>query len=224
MRSAIHQGLLALRQTRLRRPVVAGLVKMHNFSYHMISFFASHAGTHPKHAILNYHQFFLDHIAPTDSVLDVGCGKGEVAYSVSQKARRVVGIDISAKSIAAAREQRVAPNLTFFQGDATSYSFSEPFDVIILSNVLEHIKDRVAFLRKLRAVAPKILIRVPMITRDWLAVYKKNEGFEYRLDATHYIEYDVPTFMNEVAESGLTMRHHHINFGELYAVTERPAS
>lgn len=218
MRRLLHHGLLALRQTRLRRPIIAGLVRLNNFSYHMISFFSSYTGLHPKHAILNYHQFFLDNILPTDRVLDVGCGKGEVARSVAKKAQRVVGIDIVPKSIAVAAASGTPANLSFLVGDATSDTFGETFDVVIISNVLEHIKDRVSFLKKLRAVAPTILIRVPMLTRDWLAVYKKQEGFEYRLDDTHYIEYDVPTFMAEMAAAELTVSHYHVNFGELYAV------
>lgn len=221
MRTLVHCGLLAIRQTKLRRPIIAGLVRLHNFSYHMISFFASHTGRHPKHAILNYHQFFLDNIQATDRVLDVGCGKGEVARSVAGKAQRAVGIDIVPKSIALAQQPGALANLSFVVGDATSHAFSEAFDVIILSNVLEHIKDRVTFLKKLRAVAPTILIRAPMLTRDWMAVYKKQEGFEYRLDDTHYIEYDMPTFMAEMQAAELTVSHYHINFGELYVVARR---
>lgn len=221
MRSVVHHGLLILRKTKLRQPIIAGLVRMHNFSYHMISFFASHTGRHPKHAILNYHQFFLDNIRATDVVLDVGCGKGEVARSVAGRAQRVVGIDIVSTSIALAQRPGTPANLSFMVGDATSYTFNESFDVIILSNILEHIQDRIPFLKKLRAVAPTILIRVPLLTRDWLAVYKKQEGFEYRLDDTHDMEYDVPTFLAEMKAADLTVPHYHINFGELYAVARR---
>ena len=66
---------------------------------------------------------------------------------------------------------------------------NQKFDVIILSNVLEHIENRIEFLQKIKNLAPKILIRVPMINRDWITLYKKELGVEWRLDKTHYIEY-----------------------------------
>src|SRR3989338_4067863 len=100
MRSLIHQGLKALRRSALRRPILVLLVRTHNTAYNLISFFASQTGTHPKHRLMNYHAFFVENIAATDTVLDVGCGKGEVARSVAAKAKKVVGIDFSKTSIA----------------------------------------------------------------------------------------------------------------------------
>ena len=48
---------------------------------------------------------------------------------------------------------------------------------VTLSNVLEHIEKRTSFLKKLIDAFEdkdiKFLIRVPLITRDWLPVYKK---------------------------------------------------
>ena len=190
----------------------------------MISFFSSYKGIHPKHAIMKYHDFFVQNVRPTDRILDVGCGKGEVAYSVAQKAALVVGVDISKKSIERAQKKYQQPNLKFIVGDALSDSFTEKYDAIILSNVLEHIEHRVDFLKKLSAIAPTILIRVPMITRDWISVYKKQEGFEYRLDDTHFIEFDRNTFKNEVQQAGLKIDSLDVNFGELYAVVRSPSA
>ena len=220
-RQLVLEILRLTRASRLRRPILRLLVWLHNTSYHLISFYASPSGIHPKHDIQKYHEFFLEYVSPADRVLDVGCGQGEVASDVAAKAAQVVGVDIEPASIARAQENYHRPNLAFLVADATTYNFSQTFDVVILSNVLEHIKDRVEFLQKLQRLSPRILIRVPMITRDWISVYKKNEGFEYRLDDTHYIEYDEPTFRREMAAAGLTILHLHVNFGELYAVVQR---
>jgi len=67
-----------------------------------------------------------------------------------------------------------------------------------LSNILEHIENRVKFLNKIKNLAPKILIRVPMINRDWITLYKKELGVEWRLDKTHYIEYTLESFEKEL--------------------------
>lgn len=224
-RQLAHKALLKLRQTNARRPILKTLVRLHNSSYHWISFFASHQGVHPKHAILNYHQFFVDNVSPTDQVLDLGSGNGDVTYDVSKKARRAVGIDIHVPSVQKAQQTYRNDNLEYRIGDITQLALNENFDVIVLSNVLEHIKDRVVFLKNIKTIAPKILIRVPMITRDWISVYKKNEGFEYRLDHTHYIEFTEETFREEIARAGLSISSLTTKFGELYAVCEsRPST
>lgn len=210
-----------LRSTRLRRPIIRLLVRTHNWSYRMIGFFASHGGQHPKHQIQNYHDFFVKNVEPHHTVLDVGTGRGDVAFDVACRARHVTGIDSSLQNIAQARQRYQRPNLEFFLGDATTYDFGQPYDVIVLSNVLEHIEQRVEFLRKLSALAPTLLIRVPLITRDWISVYKKNEGFEYRLDDTHHIEYDEATFRDELRQANLDIAQQAVTFGELYAVVRR---
>lgn len=215
----ILHSLLILRKSFLRKTVLAILVRMHNGSYHGISFFSSHEGLHPKHKIQKYHQFFLDNISYGDRVLDIGSGNGTVAFSLALKAKKVTGIDISRKSIALSKKTNRRDNIEFLEGDATTFNFKETFEVIILSNILEHIEDRATFLNKIKELAPKILIRVPLITRDWISLWKKNNGFSYKLDATHFIEYTEENFQEEMEKAGLKITSSHVKFGELYTVT-----
>ena len=195
-------------------------VFMYDLGYVLISSSAVRLnnGIHPKHEIMNYHKFFVDNVSEGNTVLDVGCGNGFLAYDVAKKAKRVVGIDINKKNIEFAKKHYKRGNLEFIVGDATKYQFNESFDVIILSNVLEHIENRVEFLKKLRNVAPKFLIRVPLITRSWLPVYLKELGYEYRLDKTHYIEYTEEEFFEEIEEAGFGIESYYVMWGELYAV------
>ncbi|MDK2789542.1 MAG: hypothetical protein PWP15_49 [Methanothermococcus sp.] len=195
-------------------------VFMHNLGYSLISSAAVRLnnGIHPKHEIMNYHQFFVDNISENDVVLDVGCGNGYLAYDVAKKAKRVIGVDINKKNIEFARNYYRRENLEFIICDATKYPFNESFDVIILSNVLEHIKNRVEFLKRLKNIAPKFLIRVPLITRSWHPVYLKELGCEYRLDETHYIEYMEKEFLEEMGGAGLGVESYYVKWGELYAI------
>lgn len=176
------------------------------------------SGVHPKHRLMNYHQFFLDNVSASDRVLDVGCGQGIVANDIAAKAKAVVGIDFNAKNIDIARRRYSRPNLSFVLGDALKDVPSGEFDVIVLSNVLEHIEQRVAFLRGLKKLAPKILIRVPMITRDWKVLYKKGIGLDYRMDKTHFIEYTEEEFVRELTAAGFQAVSTTIRFGELWVV------
>ncbi len=199
------------------------LFGLDNFCYRRISKLAirDNGGIHPKHRIMNYHQFFIDNIKSSDSVLDIGCGNGAVAYDLVKKAKLVLGIDINKKNIKFAKKYYKRKNLNFIIGDATKFQFKRKFDVIILSNVLEHIKNRVVFLKRIKRLAPKILIRVPMIDRDWLVLYKKEKGTEYRLDKTHFIEYTEKLFRGEIEKAGLEITNYSVHFGEIWAILKK---
>lgn len=199
------------------------LVWIHNFSYRLIGVLAikENGGIHPKHQILNYYEFFLNNVSPTDKILDIGCGNGACTNAVAKKVAKAVGIDISKKNIELAKKKFFNNNLQYIIGDATTYDFKENFDVIMLSNVLEHIESRIEFLEKIKKLAPKILVRVPLLTRDWLAVYKKEKGYEYRLDKTHFIEYSEESFGGEIAAAGLKIEDYYTKFGELYAIIKK---
>ena len=61
------------------------ILRAHNISYILAGRFAKHLepdGLHPKHRIVRYRNFFLDHVQATDSVLDIGCGKGTLTRAL----------------------------------------------------------------------------------------------------------------------------------------------
>ena len=205
---------------KINKYILGKFIKIHNYSYHKISEYAAslNDGIHPKWKIIDYHNFFLSNIKEGDTVLDIGCGSGFVAYNVAKKAGRVVGIDKKKANIENARERFRRENLEFIVRDATQYNFKKFFDNIILSNVLEHIEHRVELLRRLRSISNIILLRVPMISRSWLAVYKKNNGYEYRTSLDHFIEYTFEDLKKELDRSGWKLESYQINWGELWGV------
>ena len=126
---------------------------------------------------MNYHQFFVDNVNKSDKVLDIGCGNGALTFDLAQKSKVVVGIDLDEKNIEVARNKYRSENIQYRVGDATKDLYDVlRFDVIVLSNVLEHLENRAELLYKIKKLAPKILIRVPMINRDWITLYKKEQG------------------------------------------------
>jgi len=207
-------------KNKIYQTLVKAALKLHNFSYKLSTFFAVKAegGLHPKHRIMNYHKFFVDNINASDIVLDIGCGNGALDFDVAQKAKKVVGIDLNKQNIEIAKKKYFAPNIKYLVGNATEDLPAQKFNVIILSNVLEHINDRVDFLRKIKDLAPKILIRVPMINRDWITLYKKELGIEWRLDKNHYTEYTLESFKKELSRAELNLENYSIQFGEIWAV------
>lgn len=213
---------LLKRSPKITKFLLDRFIRLHNYSYHKISEYASalETGIHPKHAIMDYHRFFADRIASHERVLDIGCGNGFLAYDMAAKAKQVVGIDIREANVLKAKKRFSRANLEFLMGDATVYPFAERFDVIVLSNVLEHIEHRVAFLQSLKNVSSKIIFRVPMIDRDWTAMYKKLHGYDYRLDNTHFIEYTLETLQAELKEAGWKLTSYQVNWGEVWGVME----
>jgi 2-polyprenyl-3-methyl-5-hydroxy-6-metoxy-1,4-benzoquinol methylase len=178
-------------------------------------------GIHPKHYHTNYHTFFISRISPGSQVLDVGCGNGFLAYEIATQIPRskVFAIDISARAIKKATDSFRGDNLKFIRGDALKEMPDQAVDVVVLSNVLEHLEQRVLFLKTLaqRYHPQKFLIRVPLFERDWRVPLKKELGIEYRLDRTHQIEYRVGEFFEEISKAGLAMVFSQIKWGEIWA-------
>jgi SAM-dependent methyltransferase len=178
------------------------------------------AGLHPKHRLTGYHEFFCRRIYATESVLDVGCGIGAVAHSiVVSSGATVTGIDLNGENIRRANESYRVPGLTFRQGNVLTDLPQAHFDVVVLSNVLEHLPDRAQFLAGLVAIlTPKrILIRVPLFDRDWRVPLKRELGIEWRLDTTHQTEYTTESFVDEVRSAGLKVVSMEICWGEIWS-------
>ncbi|MCY3665141.1 MAG: class I SAM-dependent methyltransferase [Gemmatimonadetes bacterium] len=73
-----------------------------------------------------------------ERVLDLGCGTGQLSARIDATGAEVVGIDLSAEMIEAAREQ--FPGLFFAVGDAREFSFAEPFDAVFSNAALHWVK------------------------------------------------------------------------------------
>ncbi|HUH14400.1 MAG TPA: class I SAM-dependent methyltransferase [Gaiellaceae bacterium] len=182
-------------------------------------------GVHAKHRIMRYHDFFLDRVGAGELVLDVGCGKGELAYDLATRGgARVTGIDVNTTSLAFARERFRSERLELVEADALEWVPPRRFDVIVLSNVLEHVADRVGLLRRLVELAEpnRLLIRVPVLERDWLVGLRRDLGLPHFSDPTHETEYSPEQLEAELREAGLELAELEQRWGELWAVA-RPA-
>jgi SAM-dependent methyltransferase len=182
-------------------------------------------GVHPKHRLTRYHDFFVARVRPGETVLDIGCGKGELAYDlVVRGGATVVGVDYDANHLAFARDNFIHERLEFRTGDVLAGVPAGFFDVIVLSNVLEHLAPRVAFLRGIveSARPSRLLLRVPLYERDWTIPLKAEVGLPSYWDPDHEIEYDEQLFRVELGEAGLDVSELVLNWGEIWAVAVPP--
>ena len=180
-------------------------------------------GVHPKHRLTSYHDFFVERVRPGELVLDIGSGKGELSHDLVVRAgARVVGIDNDASHLAFARSHFVEDGLEFRAGDVLEDLPAGHFDVVVLSNVLEHLGPRVEFLRRVvDSARPRaLLIRVPVYARDWTVPLKAEVGLRPYWDSDHEIEYDEEGFRGELADAGLDVPELVLTWGEIWAVAE----
>jgi 2-polyprenyl-3-methyl-5-hydroxy-6-metoxy-1,4-benzoquinol methylase len=177
-------------------------------------------GVHAKHRIMRYHDFFVDRVHEGETVLDVGCGKAELAHDLVRAGAHVTAIEINREALAFARAHFASDRLELVEADARTWEPGRTFDVVVLSNVLEHIEDRVGLLRRLVAVAQpsRLLIRVPVLERDWSVGLRRELGLFYFSDPTHYTEYDGRQLTAELAAAGLAPIEIEQRWGELWTV------
>jgi len=107
------------------------------------------------------HRMILDLIEPRSSVLDLGCGSGELLYIlVKEKKARVQGIEIDEQAI----YKCVAKGLNVFHGDVDSglaeYK-DKSFDYVILNQSLQQIRRLDAVLNDALRVGKKVIVGFP---------------------------------------------------------------
>ena len=177
-------------------------------------------GIHPKHRLIGYHEYFIEWINEGDTVLDIGCGYGAVSFSLARAGAAVTGIDIDHAAIEKAKRLFEHENVSFVSGDIRNTKIGGHYDVIVLSNVLEHIEERIRVLKQVQHqyTPNKLILRVPMVNRHWLVSYKKELGIPYFSDPTHFTEYTYETFVEEIHNAGLKIKDLRINWGEIWAV------
>jgi 2-polyprenyl-3-methyl-5-hydroxy-6-metoxy-1,4-benzoquinol methylase len=181
-------------------------------------------GVHAKHRLTGYHEFFVSHVRPGERVLDVGCGKGELAYDIAHRAHaRVTGLDFSRPVLEFARSHFRADGLEFVEGDVLHWRPPHEYEVVVLSNVLEHIAPRVELMQRLRETArpSRVLIRVPSRERDWLVPLRQELGLDHFSDPTHETEYTVSQLSEELSAAGLEIAELEQRWGELWAVARQ---
>lgn len=96
-----------------------------------------------------------------ESILEVGCGPGDLAARILTQPANYVGIDIDSNEIETARTRY--PNLSFQVASAyTLPAESKSIDLVLACEVLEHLDDPALALTEIERVAREwVLVSVP---------------------------------------------------------------
>jgi 2-polyprenyl-3-methyl-5-hydroxy-6-metoxy-1,4-benzoquinol methylase len=134
---------------------------------------------------------YLDLLAqrgfPRGRLLEVGCGDGYQLHAAERRGYDVTGIEFSEHAAAKARGGLARG--TVLVGDLTTAALApESFDVCILADVIEHVRDPRAFLEHVwRALRPggAVLIATPS-TDSWSARLMGGGWMEFKTEHMSY--------------------------------------
>ncbi len=111
-------------------------------------------------------------VAPHQRVLEIGCAQGDLLASLEPS--HGVGVDFSGEMIRRARERH--PNLQFIQADAHELNVEGPFDVIILSDLVNDLWDVERVLRRVAGLCnPSTRVVLNFYSRLWEAPLRLTE-------------------------------------------------
>lgn len=104
------------------------------------------------------------HIPTGASVLQVGCGSGDLLAGLQPK--RGVGIDVDASALADAARRH--PNLVFIQDKPEAFVVDETFDYVVISDAINAFSDVQAMLDRVRAAsAPGTRVILAYVSALW---------------------------------------------------------
>jgi ubiquinone/menaquinone biosynthesis C-methylase UbiE len=74
-----------------------------------------------------------------ETILDIGCGTGDLTKKISDLCKKIIGLDNSAEMIKTAKGK--FPEIAFIVGDANDFKYDESFDAVFSNAVLHWIPD-----------------------------------------------------------------------------------
>jgi len=138
-------------------------------------------------------------------VIELGCGDGEFINALRgeyDNLERIVAVDLYREP------KNLRPDIEFIKQDLENINIDGKFDLVILSQVLEHIKNPIGLLEKIKTLLSehgKILIDVP--NRKGLGnsarVYMPEHG-------KHYFLWDYESLQFTLERLGFTTRFYNL--------------
>ena len=161
----------------------------------------------------NGHAFALQLIGFNKSVLEVGCASGYFTKVMVERGCDVVGIEVDPNAAAIAEKwaQRVVVG-DIDDGEVWDELKDESFDVVVLADVLEHLRDPLASLKQaVRKLKPAgfIVTSLPNIAHGDVRIALMQGTFRYGdfglLDRTHLRFFTLESVRELLSQAGLVV-------------------
>jgi SAM-dependent methyltransferase len=164
-----------------------------------------------KKSRLSSHSQLLDMVGPpTQRVLDVGCGRGELGYALSQRGHQVVGLD----QYPPAEQLDTFYEANLFDG-LPDEVVDERFDTILFADVLEHLPDPHLLLSQAAGLLRdngKVLVSLPNAVHWTVRAQVAAGRFDYAnkgiMDRGHLRFFTQRSAERLFEQAGLRVREH----------------
>jgi 2-polyprenyl-3-methyl-5-hydroxy-6-metoxy-1,4-benzoquinol methylase len=136
-------------------------------------------------------QILLSLLGSGNRVLELGCHSGHFSAAAMKNGNKVVGLDIDGEAVRCARARGVEASVVDLDAPG-SLPVEAAFDVVLMSNILEHLTDPGRVLREAHAaIRPdgRLLVSVPNVAHFRLRLALLRGRFDYAdagpMDRTH---------------------------------------
>ncbi|MFD2720227.1 class I SAM-dependent methyltransferase [Hymenobacter monticola] len=108
------------------------------------------------------------HPVPRATVCEVGCGSGEVLVQLAAQlpGSTFTGFDISEDALALAAPKQTA-RLRFEQHDLAAQPVTEPYDLLLVIDVIEHLPNYFQFLEGIASASRYTVFHIPLDLSLW---------------------------------------------------------
>ena len=137
------------------------------------------------------------------SLLDVGCGDGTMLNHID--CEEIVGLDISrAKIRLCVPNERLSQRGSFFEANAEHLPFKDDsFDLVLASEVIEHVTDPIRMVREIARVSREIVVvSTPTQSTLWRLLFSRIFG-RRKCGPTHIREFSQRELLLTLEKNGL---------------------
>ena len=174
--------------------------------YEMMSKYETEAFSVSREALAEYEfaiGFLRGHLAPEQSIIDIGCGNGAMLHMLQEQGfRHLTGLEPSEKNCRGITERWGIRAVAGALGEDMPPLVGETFDVVLMEGVLEHlidvqgnVRDALAYLKKDGA----LYLNVPD-----LAAFPDCHDLYQQFSVEHVNFFSLPSMQNLMGAFGMT--------------------
>jgi cyclopropane fatty-acyl-phospholipid synthase-like methyltransferase len=119
------------------------------------------------------------------SLLEIGCGHGEVLMEGRKRGWQVSGVEISAHAAQVANHRLKGPAVRVGSIEELP---PERFDAILAADVIEHVRDPKSFLKRIRELVTPggVVVLITPSLDSWMRRFLRSRWMEYKVEHLYY--------------------------------------